>query len=232
MMVLEVVNGVGSSWSGYFDVDPLAMFRPKVFFYPDTGTGGGVGDTDSAEDSQANDNNTDDNRQSDNQQDDIATKIAELEKKHKKELDQYRNQVGQLKKQLKELQEKGMSEEEKLAQKAKEFEEKERELRLKELEAHKAKEIAEQGLDKRLADYIKLNAESTEDDISEDIQKLKTAIEAIVQERIEKLQESGTVFAGFGGDKKKGSGSIGELLAKLDKDQKATDAQQNYFFGG
>lgn len=218
-------------YSSFAGTDTTGLnFRPQIFFdAPDDSGGGGDDNNDDKPDNNNNDNNS-----NDNDTPDIEALKAEWEKEKKKELDSYRTEVGHLKKEIKEMKEKGMSEEEKLDARAKELQEKEQELRVKELNAHKSQQIAEQELDKSLADYIKVNAEKSEDDITEDITALKTAVDGIVQKRIEQLQESGSVLNGFNMSKKKkdnSKGSIGKELANYNNNNNkgAAEAQDNYF---
>lgn len=204
-----------------------------------SGEGDGSGSSSGSGDGGDNNNNGgdgsgDNNNGDNNNKPDIEAIKKELEKQHNKELDRYRNDIGQLKKELKKLQEKEMSEEEKLEAEKAELEKEKKALLVDKLDAHKSQQIAEQELDKRLADYIKINAEKSKDDITDDIKILKTAVDAIVQERIEELQESGSVLNGFNfnsGSKNKGKGSIGEQLAKFNNENNkgAAEAQGHYF---
>ena len=197
--------------------------------------GGQDGDDPGADNNTGGDNDTggDDNTGGDEDSptpEDLQSQLNELKTEHQKELDRYRNQVGTLKKKNKKLEQQSMTEEEKLEARERELAEKEQELQLKELDAHRKGQIAEQGLDKRLAEFIQVDAQMSEEDIVGQVEALKNIQTALRDEVIEEMKQNGTVIS-TGNRKNNKGGSIGAQLAK-DKTKAQTGAikgQKHYF---
>lgn len=141
----------------------------------------------------------------------LQAKIERIKEDNKKDLDRYRNKVGKLEKKLKKMEQETMSEEEKLEAREKEVKEKEKKVRRKELSAHKAEKVAENELNKELAEFIdieqmhQVNPELTESDVEERIESMKAAQDAIKDAVIKELQNGGSILDGINNKSKKGS---------------------------
>lgn len=210
---------------------PLGIY----FAADDGGLGGGGGGGNP-------DNNTDGDDTGgqggdDNQKtelDKLKEQIQQMKDQHQRELDRYRNEKGKLQKQLDKLQEENMSEEEKLKKRQQELEQRERELKVKELEATKAAQVAEKELDKRLAKFIDVNADMSEDDVVSQVEELKSIQNALREEVIDEFKNKGSIInsggdrGGYGSNK---AGLFGKELAKQSNKtyEQAEEAQKHYF---
>jgi hypothetical protein len=193
----------------------------------DTGDDGGAGDSGDGKGS-------DDGAGTDSKLEELRKQVEQMKTEHQKELDKYRNEKGHLKKELEKLKQEGMSEEEKLEQERQQLEEEKRQLKVDRLNAHKAAQVAEQGLDKRLAEYIDVDAEMSREQVTSAIEDLKNVQSAMREEIINELRENGSVINSGGnrdnGGQNKKSSFGKELAEKNSKNTtSAAEGQKHYF---
>lgn len=193
--------------------------------------GGSAG---SGDDGSGDGTGTDDGNGTDNKLEQLQQQINQMKTEHQKELDKYRNEKGHLKKELEKLKQEGMSEEEKLEQERQQLEEEKRQLKVDRLDAHKAAQVAEQGLDKRLAEYIDVDAEMSREQVTSAIEELKNVQSAMREEIINELRENGSVINSGGnrdnGGQNKKSSFGKELAQKTSKSTtSAAEGQKHYF---
>lgn len=131
---------------------------------------------------------------------DVNKLKQEIKQEYESELDKYRNKVGKLKKKIDEIENEKLTEEEKLEKEKEKLNQEKLEVRNDRLEAHKSKVVSDNEIDDRLIDFIEFDSDMEKDldeqksSITKQAESMKNAVDGIIADKIEELQESNEII--------------------------------------